>query len=303
MTKPRDIIAQAWAMTKREHTIRKWGFVAALLGTLLNTKLFIYQAWLVYSYFQGDPIGFLTMEKVLFESFPFWFFVVLMIFFGVLLIIEWLFPHLAKGAIIGLAAKSHKKEEVKGGLVLAIYNFFPLFALHELLMLSSATMTITLCSLALRYGGGAGPIMVVILATAWLVSNILEFFWIFAEEAVVIRKHGMRDAIRTSFKLVISYLGHVVFLILLMFIIILRIFANLLMVILVPAIVLGIGFLLGSFLPPVISYTVSTIIGLLLIVVASYLCSYLEIFRQTVWTITYIELSKLKELDVIEANK
>lgn len=301
---PRDIIAKAWAITKKEKDLRVWGFSAALLKTLLNAKLFLFQAWLIYSYFiLKDPIGFFTIEKTLLENLPLGVAIGIITFFFILLFIEWLFPHAAKGAIIGLAAKSYRKEEVKGGLVLGIYNFFPIFAIHEMLVLSSITTTITLCSLALRYGGGAGPIAVMLLTTLWLASNILEFFWIFAEEAVVVKKIGIREAIKQSFKLVISYLGHVVFLMILMLIIALRIVANLLMVILVPGIILGLGFLLTTYLPPAVSYSITTVLGLVLIVLASYLFAYLEVFRQTVWTITYMELSRLKDLDVIEKEE
>lgn len=300
---PRDIIARAWAITKKEKILRKWGFAGAFVRTLLNAKLILFQVWLAYSYFiLKNPIGFFTLEKTLIEKLPLWLSLSIIIFFLILLIIEWLFPHMAKGAMIGLAAKSYRKEEVKGGLVLAIYNFFPLFAVHEVLVFSSITTAITCGSLALRYGGGAGPVAVVIIATLWLFSNILEFFWIFAEEAIVIRKIGIRESVHQSFKIVISYLGHVVFLLLLLFVIALRILANLLMVILIPGVVLGLGFLLASYLPPVLGYSIATGLGLVIIVFASYFFAYLEVFRQTVWTITYMELSTLKELDIIECE-
>jgi len=299
--KPRELIAKSWEITKRERALRKWGFVAALLATMLNAKLFTYQAWFFYSYFiRGDPIGFFAVEEAMMEALPFGVFVGIIIFIIVLLIIEWLFPHVAKGAIIGLAAKSYRGEELKGGMVLGIYNFFSIFAVHELLVLSSLTNAITLASLALRYLGDAAPIAITILAVVWFLSNVMEFFWIFAEEAIVIRKEGVRKAIRVSFKLVISYFSHILFLMLLLIIIILRIVANLLMVILVPAIVLGLGIMLTSFLTPVLSYSIAAILGFAIIAGASYFFAYLEVFRQTVWTLTYIELSKLKELDVIE---
>ena len=300
---PREIIAKAWAITRKESQLRKWGFASAFLETLLNAKLFIYQVWFVYSYVVlKDPIGFFTIEAILLEHLPRWLFITIAVFFLLLLVVEWLFPHMARGAIIGLAAKSHKNEEVKGGLVLAIYNFFPIFAIHEFLFLSSITTAVTLASLSIRYGGEvAGPVGVVIIATTWVLMNIIEFFWIFAEEAVVIRKEGIKCSISRSFKLVISYLGHVVFLLLLMLFIFLRIIANLLMVVLVPGIVMGVGFLLTFLIPSqVISYGIATLIGFAIIGLASYLFAYLEVFRQTVWTITYIELNKLKDLDVIE---
>ena len=301
---PREIVAKAWAITTKEAALRKWGFASAFLETLLNAKLLTYQVWLVYSYFiLKDPIGFFTIETTLLKYLPMWVAVTIIIIFVILVVIEWLFPHFAKGAIIGLAAKAHRKEEMKGGLVLAVYNFFPLFAIHELLFISGLTTVVTICSLLLRYGGAAAVPGMIIVSVLWLAGNILEFFWIFAEEAVVVRKLGIRQAIARSCKLVISYLGHVVFLILLLFVIMLRIIANLLMVIIIPGVVLGVGFLLTLFLPHIISYSIATLLGLAIIFFASYLFAYLEVFRQTVWTLTYIELSRLKDLDVIEVEE
>jgi len=75
---------------------------------------------------------------------------------------------------------------------------------------------------------------------------------------------------------------------------------NVLMLLLLPAIVVGFGCLLSLFLSQILSITIAAVAGVGLIFGASYLSAYLEVFRQTVWTITYLELSALKELDVIE---
>ena len=74
------------------------------------------------------------------------------------------------------------------------------------------------------------------------------------------------------------------------------------MVILIPAIVIGIGFSLTFLLPTAISYSIAAVIGLVIIFLSSYFFAYLEVFRQTVWTLTYIELCKLKDLDLIEVE-
>lgn len=301
--KPREIVAKAWDITTKEAVLRKWGFASAFLQTISNALLFAYQIWVLYSNFiLGKDAKFFVFEPLLFKYLPQWAAVSVMVSWITMIVIGWLFPHLAKGAIIGLGAKSYQKEEVKGGLVLAIYNFFPLFAIHQLLVISGLTTVILLGSYSIRYGGAAGFWGLGVVIALWLFSNILEFFWIFAEEAVVIRKEGVKRSISRSFKLVLSHLGHIVFLILLMLIIMLRIIANLLMVILVPAIVLGIGFSLTLLLPPTISYSIAGLIGLVIIFFSSYFFAYLEVFRQTVWTLTYIELCKLKDLDLIEVE-
>ncbi|MDO8469306.1 MAG: hypothetical protein Q7S29_06155 [Candidatus Peribacter sp.] len=298
---PREIIAQAWAITLKERQLRQWGFVSALLETLLNTKLLIYQTWFLISYIEGNPIGFFADVEWLSARLSFGWVAAIVSFFLVLIFIEWIFPHFAKGAIVGLAAKSYKNEEVKGGLVLAVYNFFPLFAIHEFFFIGSISMVITLSSIILRYAPEMAPFGIGLLILFFIFSNILRFFYIMSEEAVVIRKLGIGQAMKSSFKLVISYLGHVVFLLILGFLISLRIFANVVMIFLLPAIVIGVVFLFASFLPLTVAIIIGAVLGLIILGFASYLFAYIEVFRQNVWTITYLELSKLKELDVIES--
>ena len=300
---PREIVAKSWAITKKERQIRRWGYAAAFAETLLNIKLIIYQVWFLITYLQGNPIGFFTLEATIMEHVPLWFFLTFIIILIILILIEWFFPHLARGAIIGLAAKRHNEEEVKGGLVLAVYNFFPIFAVHEIFFLSRITVVITIISLLLRYAGVVAPLAIGVLLLFFLGSLIIRFFCIFAEEAVVIKKTGIGGSLKASFKLVISYLGQVIFLMLLFFIIVLRIILNLVMVILIPGLVIGIGFLLAMFLSKTLSIIIATILGFVLVGIASYFFAYLAVFKQTIWTITFMELSKLKELDVIEIEK
>lgn len=300
MRTPRSIIAESWAITKKGGPIRRWGFASTLLETLLNAKLFGYQSWFAYSYFvQGNPVGFFAIESVLFENLPFWAFITIIIAFCILVLIEFFFPHMATGAIIGLAAKMHRQEEPRGGLVLALYNFFPIFVVRELFFLASIPTVTTLASLILRYGALKG-FTVTILLILFFFCIILRFFSSFAEEAIVITKVGPFTAIGRSFKLIISYLGHVMFLILLMIVITLRIFINAAMFFLAPAIAIGIGLILALFLPHVLSYTIATFVGLIILGILSYFLAYLHIFKQTVWTLTFLELNRRKDLDIIE---
>ena len=254
----------------------------------------------MWTFFQGEPIGYLDLQNRILEVMPFWLYITLASILILFTIVAWLFPHLAKGAMIGLAAKCHRQEPVAGGLVLGVYNFFKIFGVHQLLVLSGVMTVISAISLSIRYTGNMAPIFVVGILIVWAFTLLLEFFWIFTEEGLVINRLGVKDAIKKSVKLVISHLGHVMFLFLLLFFIILRIAGNLLMVILVPAIVLGVGFVMAQLMPPLVSYSISTVLGIIIITIASYFFAYIDIFRQTVWTITYMELSKLKELDIIE---
>jgi hypothetical protein len=110
---------------------------------------------------------------------------------------------------------------------------------------------------------------------------------------------GVFAAAGKSVKLIFSYLPHVMFLFVLLMIISIRIIINTLIIILVPLIVVGSGFLFLNILSPAISYTLAGLIGLVLTFVAAYFFTYLHVFKQAVWTIMYMELIKEKELDKI----
>ncbi len=299
---PREIIAEAWAITRKEKLLLQWGCFSSFFETLLNLKLLSYQAYVVWAYTYGDgSAGMFDLEIMIYERLPLWFFLTFMIAFGILLILEWFLPHIAQGAIIGLAAKAHKKEEVKGGLVLGLYNFFPIFEIHGFLLLSSWALTITLCSMTFRYVESdlRYPVMAVIIGF-WIFFSVVKFLFSFAEPAVVIQKTGVFSAMGQSFKLMMSYLSEMMFLLILLFIITLRIVVNSIIVLLIPSVMFAVGFLLLFFFSPVVSYSIAVTIGVILVFIASYFFGYLHVFKETVWTITFLELRKNKELDVID---
>ncbi len=298
---PREIIAEAWALTRREKVLRRWGFFSSFFQTLLNIKLIGYQLYFLYSFTSGKTVGLFDDAIWLYEHVPLWGFITVVAIFIILLCIEFIFPNLAMGAIIGLAAKSHCGEEVKGGFVLALYNFFPILAIHEFLLLSSWTTALSLSSLTARYiPGDVKFVMIMIIIGVWIISNILKFFFSFAQPAVVISRTGIFEAMGQSFKLIVSYLGHVMFLLMLLLVISIRTMLNTVIVILIPGIVVGVGIIFAYFFSFTISAIAAGVTGLGLVYGASYLFGYLQVFQETVWTITYIELKKYKDLDVIE---
>ncbi len=298
---PREIIANAWQITIREAPLRRWGFAQTLLETLLEAKLVFYQIYFIYTYMkEGEGAGFFDIEAILYKQLPLWLFLTIVITFVLMVIIEIFLPKMCLGAVIGLAAKSYRKEEIRGGLVLALYNFWPIFAIQEFFLFSSIVTTVTTISLALRYGTeGLRFAAIGFILFFFLFSNILKFFASFAEEAIVIRKVGLFRAMGQSFKLIVSYLSHVMFLLILLLMISLRIAMNAVIILLVPGIAIGLGLLLPIFLPSALSYTIATVVTVITIIFVSYFLTYLHVFKQTVWTITYLELSTKKDLDVI----
>ncbi|OGJ60539.1 hypothetical protein A3A67_01045 [Candidatus Peribacteria bacterium RIFCSPLOWO2_01_FULL_51_18] len=301
MLTPREIIAQAWTITTTERSLKRWGFVGSFFRLLLDIKLVAYQIYFSYAFMvAGKEVGLFDDIIWAYDRLPFGLFVTLFVGFILLLGVEFLLPSFTDGAIIGLGAKSHNKEEVKGGFVLGMYNFFPIFTVHEIFVFSGLNLLITAVSILLRYGSGLQGFLIVVAVSLWCVSGILKFFSNFAEPAIVIDKENVFMAIGKSMKLVISYLWHVIFLVMLMLIISIRIFINTVIAVLIPVAVFGIGIVLTYIFTPAVSYTIAGIVGLVLIFIAAYFFTYLHVFKQTVWTILYMELVKEKELDRIE---
>lgn len=298
---PREIIAEAWSITTTEPKIRRWAYASSLLETLLNLKLLLTQVYFGYVYLYGHGnAGFFDIELWIFRNLPIWASSFILIFFVLLVIIEFFAPHLCLGAIIGLAAKRVKGEPLKGGLVLGLYNFFAMFTIHEFLILASVPTTITVISLIMRYTDrGLWAFSIGGVLILFVVGNIQKFLFAFAEEAAVIEKRGIFEAIGRSFKIIVSHLAKIMFLYLLLIVISLRIVINAVMVILIPAIMLGFGFVLTFFFSETVSIIAACVLGLALTFVASYFLGYILAFKQTVWTLTYMEFMKEKDLDEI----
>ncbi len=299
MLTPREIIAQAWTVTTTEPALKRWGFAGSALRLLLDIKLVGYQFYFLYSYVSGKQVGLFDDAFWLYAHAPRSVFYAIIIGFALLVLSEIFLPIFCDGAIIGLTAKSHNKERVSGGFILGMYNFFPIYAVHQIFIFSGVNLLIMTISILLRYGSGLTGFMIVVATILWLISSVMSFLASFAEPAIVIRKAGVFDAIGQSLKLTFSYPGHVIFLILLLLIISIRIFINLAILVLIPGLIVGLGIVLTYILTPVFSYTIAGIVALILTLVAAYFFMYLHVFRQAVWTIMYMELTKEKELDKI----
>jgi hypothetical protein len=299
MLTPREIIAHAWAVTTTQPTLKKWGFFGSFFEILLDVKLLVYQIYFLVSYIRGEGGGLFDIEIYLYQALPFWLFATLLTLFILLVTVELFVPSLSSGAIIGLAAKAHRKEKVEGGFILALYNFFPILAVHEVFVFSSLSIFITAISVILRYGAGLQTMLIVVATIVWIVSNIMRFFSSFTESAVVVEKMNVFKAGAKSVKLMMSYMPHVMFLFVLLIVISIRILINTLVIVLVPMAILGSGLLMTYVFQPIVSYTIAGVLGLLLTLVAAYFFAYLQVFKQAVWTIMYMELIKEKELDKI----
>ena len=304
---PRELIAEAWHITtEHKRKLLPWGAADAFVLLFAAMGFMSYQVYVLSAFFRTgsspsarevftELSNLLGNDQLLIGTL-----IVLTAIYGIFWLVV---PRFATGALIGLAAKIHCGDKPKGSLALAVFNFMPLLELSAALALIDGKMLFSFWSILVRYMGADDIIITTsaVLVLIWCVSFIFHFLFMFAEEAIVIRKMGMFRSIGHSFKLVISYLSKVVLIGILLLVIILRIIVNAIVIFLIPSIVMGLGLLLARFMPHFVSFGISGCIGLIAMAFASYFLGYVTVFKHTVWTITYIELSKLKELDIIEA--
>jgi hypothetical protein len=70
---PREIIAEAWAITRREKGLRKWGYFSSFFETLFALKLICYQAYFAYAYFVAQKsVGFFDDFIWLYDNVAHW---------------------------------------------------------------------------------------------------------------------------------------------------------------------------------------------------------------------------------------
>ena len=305
---PREIITDAWHITQKQRKVLlPWGALDAFV-LLIGAMLFVsYQTYVLSVFFRtGVTPSWQDVFAIVWafvQGKPF--LVVSIITTAIIYVLLWIFiPRFATAALIGLAAKIRNNDEPKGGLVIGVFNFLPLVELAAALGAIGAKTLFSVWSLVVRYMTGIEGIFstAVILLVFWAVSFVFHFLFTFAEEAVVIRKVGIFSALGQSFKMVLSYLSKVVLIAVLLLIIMLRIVVNALIIFIIPSVVMGLGLFLARFFPEIVSFGISGGIGLICIGFASYFLGYVTVFKHTVWTITYLELLKEKELDVIETE-
>ncbi len=306
---PKEIIAEAWHMTIRHKRILlPWGALEAFIVMIAAMLFVIYQGFVLTVFIQtGDSP---TWESIMGTIMPIIgrfpgltvTLLVLSCIYGVLWIVV---PRVVTGALIGLAAKIHCGDEPKGGFVIGVFSFLPLLELAAAFVIIDGKTLFSAWSVLVRYMGAADVMLgtSIFLILIWCIAFVFHFLFMFAEEAIVIRKFGVFRSIGHSFKLVISYLGRVVLIAVLLLVIILRIILNAIVIFVIPAIIFGLGFLLTRFLPEIVSFGISGLIGITIALIASYFLGYVTVFKNAVWTITYLELSKEKELDVIEPEE
>lgn len=218
---------------------------------------------------------------------------------AVLGVLYLLLPAFCEGAMIQLIARKRNDQPVRtlDGIRYGMLNFLPLFEYSWFARSFSWVSAFTWSALFLRNLGWEAlqfllPIMIIFL----IVSVIMTLIFTYTEFFIVIDGQRVIKSIGKSSTLVVTHLEHTLLLTVLMVIIGVRILVQLLFVLLIPAIMTGIVYFVAAGTLQVVALAIASVAGLVMLYIASYLSATIHVFAASVWTFTFLELTKEEEI-------
>lgn len=295
----RHIIAEAWHFTRENKKLMWWyAFVPSILTTLIGI---LYLAYQFFSFkrsplFEDAPRSFLT--EVITATFGFLkenenLLIPTIITVVIILILYALLPTLLQGGLIQIIARMRKGESVKtsDGISYGLLVFLPLLEYHLLIKGFSLISLFTEAGFVLRnLGPGALKTLLPVFIAAAVIGLILTLLFTYSEFFIVLDKKPVLRSMGRSAKLVVLSWQHTFLIALLMLIIALRIFINIIAVLLVPAMLVFAAGFLATLTLTKIGIVVGAVIALIGLFVASYFTGILNVFANAVWTFTFLEL-------------
>ncbi len=301
----RQTIREAWEFTENNKKMTIWyAFFPALFTTLAGIMYLTYQ----FFAFKSSPLfenwdhsfGYVlvtTVLQVIRDNFSS---SVPILIAGVIIGILYIFiPSLCEGAIIQLIARKKNGQNVRTrhGLKYGMLSFLPLFEYSWLIRTFSVFSILgegafVARNLGLELFNALLPVMVIFL----VVGLFLTLLFTYSEFFIVIDECKVFDSIVKSSTLVIKHLEATLLLSVLMLIISIRIVLQLLFVVLIPAVIIVPVYLFASSTIPEIGFLIGGILGLVALYIASYLSATIHVFAASVWTFTFLELTKEEEI-------
>lgn len=293
----RDIVRKAWQVTQVHLKKLIWyGAVPAFFSTIVSSVYLAYQ----YNAFkhsvlfsQQSGAGLFKDAKVVWSLVTAYpkltiFFVVL----GILIFLGYtLTPPIFRGTLIQALMRIKKYEPITGSLEIGIRRFFPMF---EFALITGSFSIITLfteSSFVLRWWGeNIFFIILPILLFIAAVGLIFSFLLAYSEYFIVLEDKGLIKSMMESVVLVIANLRKTFLIFMLILLIGARVILNVILILFIPlgVVLLG-GYFATTFLH-IVGIVIISILGLAVLLVASYLMGLFNVFSTAVWVFTYVVL-------------
>lgn len=302
----RAIVAEAWEFTQEHKKLAiYYGAVPAFFTTGVGIGYIIYQyfSFLASKLYQNWPHSFSVV--VLTDALDFlqhnhiWI-IPLIIGAAISALGYFILPVFCQGALIQLVARRKNGQVVHGkkGLTYGMLAFLPLFEYSLFVQTFSVVSIFSTLGFALRtLGWGIITTVVPVIIFVLIAALVMAVFLTYTEFYIVIDGDGVFSSIAKSFNLVVKHMEETILLTVLMLIISLRIIIQVLFVLLIPAVALGVVYLLTIANLPALGLVLGSLLGLIGLIVAAYLNGIIHTFAVVVWTFTFLQLTS-----EVEAN-
>jgi hypothetical protein len=297
----KQFIQEAWELTQNNKSFIRWyAFLPSTLSLLVGVLYVAYQYYAFKSsqLFEGweKPffmqvldfgLNFVTNESRL----------ALILFFVVLflLLLHFLLPALCHGALISLIARRYNGHEVRTleGVRYGLMSFLRLLQFQILSRGLSVVAIAAPAAMIMRAWGKEVVIPVLVVFGIFMViALIVQLLFTYAEFFIVIDGEDIFPAISKSMSLVVSHWEMTFLIGILMLIIGARIILQIILVMLVPLLVILPASYLATVTFQQVGILIGGVIGLVGLFFAGYLSATVQTFANSVWVITFLELSK-----------
>ncbi len=305
--KYRAIIRDAWTLTQENKRLIWWyGFVPALLTTLVSIGYLCYQAAAIYTsplFRDVDPNTKELWRVLVDKAWQFYkveptFAVILVVLLSIGGVAYLMFPVFTQGALIQLLARHRNGHSIsiREGIAFGLRRFLQLFEYHLAIKTFSLVSLFTNAMFIVRsLGPEAIHVFIWLFAIIGVVGIFFTLLFTYSEYYICIDNHGMLQGMLSSCALVIKQWHHTLFMLLLMAIISIRIVFNILVALLIPVLVVApVLFFTGMTLVH-IGVIVGVVLGLIALYFTSYFIGIFDVFSTAVWTFTFLELTAAKE--------
>lgn len=291
-------------MTQKNKRVIKW---YALLPALLSTLVGILEV--LYQIISFKKSGIFTGEHG--SSFAYEIFgfiadlikndtrlsLIILPLVGLLLILNFTLPPLAKSATIQLLTRFHNGQQflLRDGVKYGSNSYLRMLGYESTIKDFSLLLIFSVFSFVLRhYGLPVLSIILIPFIILGIISIILSILLTYTEYFIVIDELGFAAAMKKSIKMSLYFWEHTVLLIIFIIIIGLRVIINTIFILLIPTVII----LLTSLVSVMFIKEIGLIIGIGFGVVGYFLASYInavvDVWAYSVWIITFITLSSFE---------
>lgn len=303
----KQVIREAWQLAQT-HKSFMWcyAFFPELLALLVGIFSFVYQIaafWKspIFRNYQGDSffhdvfsyiVSFFSQQTSLA--------IVAIVIAAILILLYFTLPVFSKAALVQLIARKRNGQAVKAidGVSYGFLHFLPLFEYRLLIRTFSFFGLVTELSFVVRnLGTGAFELLIIPFILIFVVAFVLLLLFTYSEYFIIIDNQNMIQSISSSVRLVVRHWQHTFLMLILMGLITIRIFLNILLVLLIPSVIIISTAVLATFALAKVGLVIGCVIALVGLYFSAYLGGILEVFSTAVWVFTFLELTTKEEVD------